>query len=195
MGSDSQPQQITWMQWLRSSTSEPSNQLPSTSHESSSVNVNPLSNIPVPEPISDDAWKNPWYPLKEAPKTPEERKLLWDYISNQSNEAQAAIKSSTSASKKQLENAASANCADLAFEYKSCAYRAWIGTTCFKENERLMKCMDIQQRNLEKLGLLSRASMTIEQRNNILDAADYLYLSEVQEELKTKESKGVFGVL
>ncbi|KAI8917472.1 hypothetical protein BC831DRAFT_387858, partial [Entophlyctis helioformis] len=144
------------------------------------TNINWRSNVSIPS-VSEEVWKNPWHPLKGPPRNYAEQELLSEHIKNEKAVMQNALSASASA-KRELERAAADNCADLAYEYQRCVTKggmdAYTGV-CFKMNERLVECMAIQSRNMERLGFLSPKPMTYSQRLALVDRADDMYLQEM----------------
>ena len=132
---------------------------PNTDNSDNSDNSN-NSDKPLPRysTLPDEAFSNPFYPLKKDPgKNRDERQILIDAVFSEKEEMFRLARLHRKANKV-LDDAAGESCADVKWDYYSClrskqSFWDFI-TTCNDKRQRIEECVNVQKGALREFGLM-----------------------------------------
>ena len=145
---------------------------------------NPSTEAPPKDNI-DKIMENPWYPLNGPPRNEEESRILTEAIAKEKQDLNAMMASKqrdTQSASRALEKAAKSNCADLEFEFNLCLTTfnfERLSCMCTTSQQKYKDCIQIQSRNLQRLGFTSAFLANSSQVESIIDKADQMYLEEI----------------
>lgn len=137
-----------------------------------------------PKDNIDKIMENPWYPLNGPPRNEEESRILTEAIAKEKQDLNAMMATKqrdTQSASRALEKAAKSNCADLEFEFNLCLTTfnfERISCMCTTTQQKYKDCIQVQSRNLQRLGFTSAYLTDSPQLESIVDKADQMYLEE-----------------
>jgi hypothetical protein len=136
------------------------------------------------EPIPNEIWNNPWFPLKGPPRNEEENNILQKAI----EEEQKVIEESfakkwrdTQEAKFALSQAARSNCVDVEYDWKQCLTSFKMErflNMCSNLHAKHQQCIVTQSRNLSRLHFTHFYHEEPTKLEEIIVKADKMYLEE-----------------
>jgi hypothetical protein len=142
------------------------------------------------DPVANEIFENPWYPLNGPPRNQEEQELLEKTIKEEQQRIHSELTEKyrdTNRARSALQKDARRNCVDLELEWKQCLtsfnFERFL-SMCNSHHEKFQECIRIQERNMERLQYLAHFQVDRSKLESIVDKADQMYLDE----MKTRQS-------